>query len=235
MSAKDKPFIQFYVGDYIKNTRRLTLEEKGAWTEILWYMWTHGQNGVFEGTWGDLFLVIGAQSVEECSNIFTKIAQKKVCDFQIVQNNTKLCDTVVQIVNRRMHNEFKVSKSRSESSLSKKDIVAQSENKQQTYGYGYDNGFDIGSKFGTELLYNEVIKFLEFRKKIRKPILIDEETLERFWSKLKKYSAGNEQTAMEILDNSITNGWQGIFPPKDYDRNKKPDTASASRTGLGKM
>lgn len=64
---------------------------------------------------------------------------------------------------------------------------------------------DLDTRFKKTLL-----KFAEFRKKIKKPI--KEASKEQFLKKLIKYSENNKEIAIEILNNSIANGWQGIFP-----------------------
>ena len=112
-----KPYIKFYIGDYIKDTRKLTLEEKGAWTEALWAMHADGQKGTIQGTWEDISLTVGANGPERCKQIFTRIKEKEVCDIIILENcNTVDCEQV-QIINRRMQNEYLISQSRSKSGL----------------------------------------------------------------------------------------------------------------------
>jgi len=59
-------------------------------------------------------------------------------------------------------------------------------------------------------LKEKLLEFIAFRKSIKKPIR--EESVPAFIKKLEKLSESNEQMAIEILDESIANGWQGIFP-----------------------
>lgn len=60
-----------------------------------------------------------------------------------------------------------------------------------------------------EIKFNE---FLLFRKQIKKPIVKASE--EAFKKKLYDLSGQNEEMAIKILDQSIANGWQGIFELK---------------------
>lgn len=61
-------------------------------------------------------------------------------------------------------------------------------------------------------LENKVLEFYNFRKSMKKPIR--EESKEAWINKLIKLSNGDEETAILILDESIANGYQGIFELK---------------------
>ena len=58
-------------------------------------------------------------------------------------------------------------------------------------------------------LEEKLAEFVAYRKAIKKPIR--PESMDAFKRKLTKLSGGNEEDMIEILDNSIANGWQGIF------------------------
>jgi hypothetical protein len=66
---------------------------------------------------------------------------------------------------------------------------------------------NIGSKLETAL-----DDFKEYRKKSRKPMT--EKAVELLIEKLNKL-ASDDETKIAILNQSIVNGWQGIFPLKD--------------------
>ncbi len=51
-----------------------------------------------------------------------------------------------------------------------------------------------------------VIEFFHYRKAMKKPI--KKESLPAFFRQLQKLSDGNEKIALEILEQSIANGWQ---------------------------
>ena len=44
------PAFQFYVGDYLKDTRSLSLSAKGAWGDLLCYMWNAKTRGMLSKT-----------------------------------------------------------------------------------------------------------------------------------------------------------------------------------------
>lgn len=62
-------------------------------------------------------------------------------------------------------------------------------------------------------LEKKIDEFYQFRVKLKKPIL--EESKEAFIKKLTKLSGNDDEIAIEILDDSIANGWQGIFELKE--------------------
>ena len=62
-------------------------------------------------------------------------------------------------------------------------------------------------------LEKKIDEFYQFRIKLKKPIL--EESKEAFIKKLTRLSGNDDEIAIEILDDSIANGWQGIFELKE--------------------
>lgn len=58
-------------------------------------------------------------------------------------------------------------------------------------------------------LQEKLIEFYEYRKEIKKPI--KEVSKKAFIRRLQKLSNNRESIMVEILDQSIANGWQGIF------------------------
>lgn len=68
-------------------------------------------------------------------------------------------------------------------------------------------------------LNNAIIAFIEFRKKIKKPMT--ERAVELVLKKLHELSP-DIATQIEIINQSILNGWQGIFPLKQEQSTYKP-------------
>jgi len=65
----------------------------------------------------------------------------------------------------------------------------------------------------------KLIEFYNFRKELKKPIV--ESSKKQFLEKLKTLSNNNESNAIEILNQSIANGWQGIFEIKTIENGNK--------------
>lgn len=79
-------------------------------------------------------------------------------------------------------------------------------------------GFDFSETTEEEL--NEALKdFEEMRKKIKKPLT--DRAKKGIIKKLYDLSGGNASIAVEILDNSIMNSWQGVFELKQGPKAKQ--------------
>lgn len=99
------PYIQFYTGDYLKDTRSLSLAAKGAWSDIIVFMHTAEQRGVLTGNNADFARMIGG-TPEETTSVLLELCLKKVCDRRELDNG------VFQIICRRMVRESQISKSK---------------------------------------------------------------------------------------------------------------------------
>ena len=62
-------------------------------------------------------------------------------------------------------------------------------------------------------LEEKLYEFLDFRKQIKKPL--KPASYKAFQRKLEKLSEWNMDIACDILEESIANGWQWIFPVKN--------------------
>lgn len=73
-----------------------------------------------------------------------------------------------------------------------------------------------------ERLNNAFADYVEMRKKIKKPIATDR-AIELAMGNLEKLSNGDNDVAIRILEQSIMNSWQGLFPLKEDKQQKKSD------------
>lgn len=76
----------------------------------------------------------------------------------------------------------------------------------------------INQNFSDKELKDTVYEFIKMRKAIKKPLTI--RGLELMIKKLYKLTT-NVDEQIEILNNSIMNNWQGIFPLKQEQKNSK--------------
>jgi len=65
----------------------------------------------------------------------------------------------------------------------------------------------------SENLVSKFTDFIENRKELKKPVT--KKAFEQLVKKLNLISAGNEDLAMQVLNNSIESGWSGLFPIKN--------------------
>jgi uncharacterized protein YdaU (DUF1376 family) len=97
------PAFQFYVADYMRDTRCLSLAAKGAWTDCLCAMW-------FASTRGELtypligFARLFGCTVEQAKSVIDELAEMQVCDC-VTHDDGKMT-----LVNRRMRREAKARK-----------------------------------------------------------------------------------------------------------------------------
>jgi uncharacterized protein YdaU (DUF1376 family) len=101
------PYIPLYTGDYIKDTRDLSLEAKGAWSDMILFMWSTGSKGVLVGTVDDFTRRVGSTSAEQTLRILTELALKKVAD--VAKDDNTLFYTVSC---RRLVREARISEAR---------------------------------------------------------------------------------------------------------------------------
>jgi hypothetical protein len=81
------------------------------------------------------------------------------------------------------------------------------------------------NEFDYSIIHSEVlesvIKFVQFRKDIKKPF-VNQEQLVTWYNKLRKLSNNNIPIAIEIISNSIASGYQGIFAINEKPNYQKP-------------
>jgi uncharacterized protein YdaU (DUF1376 family) len=106
MSKKKKqPYIPFYTGDYIKDTRSLSLEAKGAWVDLILFMWTSESGGMLEGTMADFARMVGTSEGNFVA-VLNELCRKNICD--VFGDQTK----IFKIVCRRLAREAEISEIR---------------------------------------------------------------------------------------------------------------------------
>lgn len=105
MAKKKQPYIPIYTGDYIKDTRTLSLEAKGAWSDLILFMWVNESDGVLEGTNEDFSRMVGS-SEQKFVDVLNELCRKKICDVEGDQSK------VFKIICRRLVREAQISQIR---------------------------------------------------------------------------------------------------------------------------
>lgn len=75
-----------------------------------------------------------------------------------------------------------------------------------------------------EKLEKAFFDYVQFRKDIKKPF-VNRAQVERCAARLTKLSGGNNDKAISIIEQSISNGWQGLFDLKETARSGTPKNA----------
>jgi hypothetical protein len=83
------PWLKFYIGDYIKDTRILPLEVRGACVDLCLYMWENEPKGEIEGTIQDFSRIMGC-SIDEATRCLRIMNEKKIFNFGfLLKENNK--------------------------------------------------------------------------------------------------------------------------------------------------
>ncbi len=97
------PAFQWYPNDYIRDTRILSLSARGAWSDMLNFMWYSEDRGILTGTYEQFARMLSC-SVDEIKSILQELNVTKVAD---VTNGNEF----VTVKNRRMVRDEKERKS----------------------------------------------------------------------------------------------------------------------------
>lgn len=100
-----QPYIQFYIGDYIKDTRILPLNIRGAWVDLILFMWENEPKGELTGTIEDFSRMMNC-SLEEANLVIQTLKQKKIFAWEDLQ------DGQTRIVSRKQKKMAEISKTR---------------------------------------------------------------------------------------------------------------------------
>lgn len=101
-----QPYIPFYVGDYIKDTRRLPLAARGAWIDLILFMWNEPVKGEITATMDEFAGMLSCPR-SDCEFAINLLIEKKVCDHQ------KFPDGHIKLISRRMKKDIDISLKRS--------------------------------------------------------------------------------------------------------------------------
>jgi len=203
---KDPAFL-FYTGDFLAGTMFFTDEQVGIYLRLLLAQHQHGRLS------------------EKQVNFICKSY-----DNEVLKKFEK--DEDGNYYNLRLEIEINKRKSYSESrSNNRKGKVKKDKPKRKKTSITYDVHMEDRDKDinkdkkedESEILKTPLEKkfdeFLEYRKQIKKPVV--EKSLQPLKNKLWELSNKNTETAIEILDQTITNGWQGIFELKNNNNGKQ--------------
>ena len=94
------PAFLFYPGDWIQDTRPLSLAAKGAWIDLLCAMWRSQTKGSLTLSIVGYSRLIGA-TVDQTTSVIKELTDLQICD------TVTLCNGDVTLINRRMMKEEK--------------------------------------------------------------------------------------------------------------------------------
>lgn len=107
------PAFQFYVLDWMRDTRILSLAAKGAWIDLLCAMWHSETRGKLSMSIKNYSRLIGATE-EKTKAVIQELIDMKICDTITLplhvmdgNENVQKCNGDVTLINRRMVKEIK--------------------------------------------------------------------------------------------------------------------------------
>lgn len=205
MAKNKQPYIPLYIGDWEQDTNLLSLEAEGAWLKIVFKMFKGDKSGVYKISTNAL-KNLWRKNTQQVNEIIKELKDAETCTI-------KLLEGYIEFGNRRMINEKNISKIRS---TSVQNRYKTSTNNLHPLEYEYDNEDDneIVNAIRNELklkskLFQEIfiklISSAKWKKKTPSAIKLS-------FVKLIKES---EKEAIEMMNLTIENNWQGIFPLKN--------------------
>ena len=148
-----------------------------------------------------------------CKTVFTLIKPQIDANNKRFENGTK---PKTKQKESKTEAKDKQDLSKTEANNNKNNNKKVNNNKNNNLNVNENNKEDGVLQTPLEKKFEE---FLEYRKQIKKPVV--EKSLQPLKNKLWELSNKNTQTAIDILDQTITNGWQGIFEIKNNNNGKQ--------------
>lgn len=101
------PYIKFYIGDYIKDTRILPLNVRGGWAELILQMWNNDPQGELVGSMEE-FARVMCCSIEEASFCINLLKEKKIFSYEEKEEGK------IRIISRKQKKMMDISNTRRE-------------------------------------------------------------------------------------------------------------------------
>lgn len=195
------PAFLFYSSDFLSGVTDLTMEERGQYITLLCLQ--HQKGTLSEKT---IRLTIGSVS----GDVIKKFTQNEYGYFYNKRLQSEI-EKRQKFTESRRNNGSLGGRPKKDIQATKKQTKTDRLNLAKPKNNLIENENINENRVKTELEL-KLDEFYKFRKEMKKPVL--ETSKESFINSLRKLSNNSSKTAIEILDQSIANGWQGIFELK---------------------
>jgi uncharacterized protein YdaU (DUF1376 family) len=192
--ARNRAFL-FYPTDFLMGTMSLSHEDKGKYITILCFM--HQKSKVKED---DIMTLVGTLSLQ--------LKEKFIIDSNGYWHN-------IRLESETSKRERYIQSRRLNGIMGGRPLKRKSAEKQSDKGNGLLHNAMPVTQTPLHLVFN---KWVEYRKSIRKPLKA--QSVEGAFNRLKLLSEDDPARAESIVNYSIDNGYQGLFPLKE--NNYKP-------------
>ncbi len=137
---------------------------------------------------------------------------------KMIKRKSDTKKTVITIENYSVYQESKTKKRRKNDAETMQKHTNNNDNNENNIIYNADPQLNATIK-----------EFIKFRRGMKKPMT--DHAIELLINKLNKLSS-NTSEQIEILNQSMLNGWQGIFPLKESGKKPKETTIDESKNDL---
>ena len=137
---------------------------------------------------------------------------------KMIKRKSDTKKTVITIENYSVYQESKTKKRHKNDAETMQKHTNNNDNNENNIIYNADPQLDAAIK-----------EFIKFRKGMKKPMT--DHAIELLINKLNKLSSDTSEQ-IEILNQSMLNGWQGVFPLKESGKKPKETTIDESKNDL---
>jgi hypothetical protein len=229
-----RPHYPLYIGDFLKETASLSAEQIGMHTSIMAACWCNDEKGFVELSWTDLKFVCKANSEQHVKQTLSKIKAKKIISLEIVSEDEDLELEIVRVSYPPMVHQYEVSQVRAQAgsqggkasqkkkSLKKSpqaklkqnsDIAIGNDNEAIKEKKGLEGKTILVNTSFTEAFLPHWARWKKYKAEIKSKFKTESSERLAFVS-LFKISGASESVAAQIIDQSIANGWKGLFEIK---------------------
>lgn len=211
------PAFLFYPGDWLGGTLGMTLEEKGAYMELLilqfnrGHMTSHMIGQVIGQNWVNIKCKFSIDSDGLFYNKRLDIEKEKRKMYVESRNN-----------NRSGENQHtkKIKKQAHKTKDIKGHMTSHMENENENENineYGIENKGGLGEKTKIDIskISEAWAKWIKFKKDQFRFVYKSEESEELAKAELLKLSKNNSELALKIVERSMKNNWKGLFELPD--------------------
>lgn len=206
------PAFQWYPNDYIRDTRILSLSARGAWADMLNFMWYAPDRGMLTGTYEQLARQLSC-SIEEIKNVLNELSVTKTADVTI-------CNNLVTVINRRMYRderERKLTRSRVQKHRNAKCNATSNADKTPPSSTSTSSSTSNINNIIDFILPDFIPKdtwdaYIQVRKKKRAADTTY--ALNLVIRELEKIKQTHNHDPVDVLNQSIVSGWTDVYPLK---------------------
>lgn len=219
--ASNKPWWQFYYKDYLIDTLVLSPEARGSWITALCTM-RKDEVAQLSGNINFWIALFNSKTPKKTQSIIEELKEKNICGVTVTQDNK-----IITLISRRIKRELRDSKNnrmrqqkyrdkrKSNGTVTahshiNKSHINKKKNKPPTPLLGFSLPEFINPKTWQD--------FLDMRKSLKKPATLKAQEL--LIRKLTKFHK-QDQNPNAVLEQSIINSWQNVFPLKEQENPKE--------------